>query len=384
MFKKLDLVLLLSCLFLLSACSNGTATYEDSDFAVFGDSYDEFPFAIFDSKFNNDDTIYTLVNAKDASEKSELIVEILGQDTYYLFPTDKTVKQITTYYGSGDRGYFTDNDGTMYQFDNTGTGVELVDSISNVEKFSIGGMDTIFALTNNGELYGWGQNSFGEVGNGSAHEAGLTLIMNDIKEYYLFQDIGFDETENSAEESYYYCAALTNSGELYTWAPSDSVEGLWVKENNKITLSASNVASFETVSDGIIATLTDGEELKIGPTPVEEVIEETEGYLNNATSNNVWDPIFNQVLEQLDASYALNEVSHIFGKVQNNTDSRWSNVKLKFALYDQNKEFVRNIDIVSDSGIEPGESGNFETEHAQLMGLGIYYFELVEASPFGL
>ena len=75
--------------------------------------------------------------------------------------------------------------------------------MDNVKKVSLG-FDHSAAITENDDLYLWGDNRFGEIGNGKDdyHKVKPVKIMSDVKDVSLGNNIS---------------AAVTNAGDLYMW-----------------------------------------------------------------------------------------------------------------------------------------------------------------------
>ncbi len=74
--------------------------------------------------------------------------------------------------------------------------------MSNVKSASLGNGNSA-AITENGDLYTWGNNSNGELGNGTTEDSSIpTKIMSNVKAVSL---------------GAYHSAAITENGDLYTW-----------------------------------------------------------------------------------------------------------------------------------------------------------------------
>lgn len=87
--------------------------------------------------------------------------------------------------------------------DNQLTPVKVLD---NVREFYIGDFVTA-AITINGDLYCWGDNECGGVGNGTTDDQLTPVkVLENVKEYFSFRDI---------DDDYETFAALTTDGDLY-------------------------------------------------------------------------------------------------------------------------------------------------------------------------
>lgn len=86
-----------------------------------------------------------------------------------------------------------------------------VNNISDVKKVIAGNNNTL-ALKNDGTLYGWGGNNFGELGNGTRIDQYLPVQVNLDEKIY---DISMDSFIGK------YSYALTESGSIYFWGASD-------------------------------------------------------------------------------------------------------------------------------------------------------------------
>jgi hypothetical protein len=253
--KIIHLVALLLVTSIISACSGSKVPPEYK--------YDKYAFNAFvpdkGIAFGDDGNIYNIIDTYEVKKTRETFynAEVVGKIKQSNFNASQSWKVVLT------------NDGNLYSVSDSFDGPEGLKQFENVKEFRVGGTgygDTIFALTNNGDLYGWGENNYGEVGNESPHIVHEpTLILNDVKDYFLVKSIGPNETEPNIgiDDVYYFCAALTNRGQLYTWAPKGSMEGLLVHENNKKVLSLENVSDFRVTNTGIVATLNDGSEKNI-------------------------------------------------------------------------------------------------------------------------
>ena len=79
---------------------------------------------------------------------------------------------------------------------------EYVQVAGNVEMVKMTNYNTA-ALTAKGDLYMWGHNSDGQLGNGTKTKSYTPIkVMSNVKSFELQEE---------------YCAAITNKGDLYTW-----------------------------------------------------------------------------------------------------------------------------------------------------------------------
>ncbi len=102
-----------------------------------------------------------------------------------------------------DDSLFYDGTSDNPNYLNTDNPIKIMDNIIDV---SLGGSHSA-AVTENGDLYTWGSNSWGELGNGTTEACfSPTLIM-----------------KKAASVNCYNCrsAAITIDGELYIWGPND-------------------------------------------------------------------------------------------------------------------------------------------------------------------
>ncbi len=79
--------------------------------------------------------------------------------------------------------------------------------MSNIRKISCGSFFG-FALSNEGKLYSWGKNNYGQVGSGTQKQELKVTDPLEINLPYKVKDI-FAGEEHSA--------LITEEGEVYTW-----------------------------------------------------------------------------------------------------------------------------------------------------------------------
>lgn len=80
--------------------------------------------------------------------------------------------------------------------------VSVLSGAGKIRQFESSGI-TYGAVTENGDLYMWGQNSYGQLGNGTTESSSTPVrIMSNVSRLYLFREAA---------------AAVTNDGRLYSW-----------------------------------------------------------------------------------------------------------------------------------------------------------------------
>lgn len=166
-------------------------------------------------------------------------------------------KYVSVSLGSEHSAAITEN-GDLYMWGSNGNG-QLGDGttidkktptkiMSNVKLVSLGRLHTA-AITNNGDLYMWGENGDGQLGNGTTTSSNIPIkIMSNVKSVSL----GW----------YYYSAAITENGDLYTWGFNGSGQlgdGTTYKRYNP-TKIMSNVKSVSLGSDHS-AAITENDDL---------------------------------------------------------------------------------------------------------------------------
>lgn len=166
-------------------------------------------------------------------------------------------KYVSVSLGSEHSAAITEN-GDLYMWGSNGNG-QLGDGttidkkaptkiMSNVKSVSLGRLHTA-AITNNGDLYMWGENGDGQLGNGTTTSSNVPIkIMSNVKSVSL----GW----------YYYSAAITENGDLYTWGFNGSGQlgdGTTYKRYNP-TKIMSNVKSVSLGSDHS-AAITENDDL---------------------------------------------------------------------------------------------------------------------------
>ncbi|MCI9389386.1 MAG: hypothetical protein HFH54_06895 [Lachnospiraceae bacterium] len=94
------------------------------------------------------------------------------------------------------------------------TPVKVLENVISVSIYSVGsamgGYISIAAITNNGDLYCWGSNGYGQVGNGSTNGQTVPIkVLSNVKSFnFSDADTAFGEVS---------VAAITNNGDLYCW-----------------------------------------------------------------------------------------------------------------------------------------------------------------------
>lgn len=100
---------------------------------------------------------------------------------------------------------------------NGSTEVQLtpVKILSNVKTatysagYSSSGAYTVSAITENGDLYSWGYNTYGQVGNGSTK--------NQLTPVKILSDVKTVTSYNVSSVALHTVSAITESGDLYSW-----------------------------------------------------------------------------------------------------------------------------------------------------------------------
>lgn len=109
----------------------------------------------------------------------------------------------------GDGDLYTWGNNDFGQLGNGGTDKYITvpqKVIGNIDSVSAG-MSYMGAITKNGNLYMWGQNLYGQLGDGTCESRNLpTLIMENVKNVCVSGDFGKN-----------YSAAITKDGKLYMW-----------------------------------------------------------------------------------------------------------------------------------------------------------------------
>ncbi|MDR0520163.1 MAG: hypothetical protein LBG82_09005, partial [Clostridiales Family XIII bacterium] len=81
----------------------------------------------------------------------------------------------------------------------------------SIQSIEICGNGTVFAITSDGEVYAWGNNSSGQLGNGTMNNA-----VNYMPQLIDQSHFG-DEKVKSIAAGWNHCFALTESGNIYAW-----------------------------------------------------------------------------------------------------------------------------------------------------------------------
>ena len=166
------------------------------------------------------------------------------------------ISNVEDIYANGDSVYAKTANGEIYSwglnFDGKlGTGSTArqktpvkLEGLSNIEKIYNNG-SAIFAKSKTGEIYAWGNNTEGDTGTGSekGYIASPKKIegLNNVDEIY---------------SSYYYSFAKTTNGELYAWGKNDYGQlGNGDKVNQRIPVKIEGISNVEKVYIGNDSTI---------------------------------------------------------------------------------------------------------------------------------
>ena len=138
-----------------------------------------------------------------------------GSTAYQHTPV-KVLENVKDFYGDGSTSSAATTNGDLYcwgnnydgQVGNGSTDAQYtpVKVLENVKEFYVNGF-TSSAVTTNGDLYCWGDNGHGQVGNGSIDDQYTpNKILENVKEFYI---VNVNDCWNSA--------AVTTNGDLYCW-----------------------------------------------------------------------------------------------------------------------------------------------------------------------
>lgn len=168
----------------------------------------------------------------------EEYADIFGKASY----VTATMDNVAVIAENGDLYIWGNNEYGQVGCGNTEIQPRPVKVLENVQSVEIDFRNTA-ALTKDGDLYVWGDNSLFQVGNGSwMNETSPILIMRNVKQMSL---------------GYTACGALLENGELYAWGnPSSNGTGEYQKYP---ALVAENIASFEMSNYKGGAVTNDGE-----------------------------------------------------------------------------------------------------------------------------
>lgn len=313
----------------------------------------------------------------------EIIETFKGKDYNSIEKNYYKTKEIDNIIQKSDK-YLLTSSGNLYWY-SEGGGNEL--KMEGVQEFKVGGVaeGTVFALTDEGDLYGFGENSYNEVGNGEIRQRGVKdpyLILSDVKSYFLVNSEGPNEEQKSIayDDTFFMAAALTNTGELYTWAPKGSVktQSNLIKETNYMKLQMENIKDFQITNDGLVAQNNEGENLTI---KVEQTAEE-EYYVNYYYLDDTsWDPIFDKYLLSLSTTTNRgNSIRNIQGKLKNDSNESWESVQLVFALYNSEGKF-RGNSLLTVGPVKSKHEIDFITENIDSTKDEIDGYEIVEITP---
>ncbi|MGI6732486.1 MAG: hypothetical protein ACOX5F_11450 [Anaerovoracaceae bacterium] len=257
------------------------------------------------------------------------------------------------------------------------------------------------ALTKDSELFVWGINSQGQLGNGK-HSYNLAFYeyMDEFYERpYRVMDNVKDYKIDLTPENYYKSAAITNDGELYVWGALPRIkETVSINIGNEYidrpiekqhpdqkeyspVKKLDNVKDFELKEDGVLAITKDGEEVLVNQNSNRGNKNQTENYINTARSSNLWEPVFDSVMQNLQGSFDNGEVDRIYGSIKNTMDFPWQNCRLLFLLYDENDNPIDQISIYIGY-TQVGEIVEFSTRtNDSLFMYDATGFRLIEVSP---
>ncbi len=79
------------------------------------------------------------------------------------------------------------------------------------------GYDHVLAISNNGELYAWGGNLYGQIGNGDAG-------FNDVG---MPQKVGLDNDWVLVSAGWQFSYGVKNNGRLYVWGHNTGALGMY-------------------------------------------------------------------------------------------------------------------------------------------------------------
>jgi len=115
---------------------------------------------------------------------------------------------------------------------------KVFSSISAGDKHSI-------AISKNGQVFGWGENSNGEIGNGGYSDKYIPALVN-------FSNLSSGETIAKVSSNGAHNLAITTQGRLYAWGwnlDSQLGDGTREKRNTPVPIQVSNLQEGERISE---------------------------------------------------------------------------------------------------------------------------------------
>ena len=89
------------------------------------------------------------------------------------------------------------------------TPVKVLDNVNSVSYLRGGDRCSVSAITENGDLYCWGYNEYGQVGNGTTKNQTIPVkVLSNVKSVSHF---------GNCQYNYYSVSAITKNGDLYCW-----------------------------------------------------------------------------------------------------------------------------------------------------------------------
>jgi len=120
--------------------------------------------------------------------------------------------------------------------------------------------DSISAITENGDLYCWGCNDSGQVGNGTTkNQLTPVKVLTDVKSVSYFRYLSEDIEDNN---SYVSVSAITEKGDLYRWGSNEyGLIGNGTEENQltpvKVLSNVKSVSPFSSWSPSFMSAITE-------------------------------------------------------------------------------------------------------------------------------
>ena len=113
-----------------------------------------------------------------------------------------------------------------------------VNGVTNVEELYIDGIN-IFAKNKSGEIYAWGNNHYGQLGIGNTEDQSTPVKINGISNIErIYIDIGC-----------YSIFAKTNTGEVYAWGENSNGQlGIGTRKNQNTPAKINGLSNVEDVS----------------------------------------------------------------------------------------------------------------------------------------